>query len=86
MLTPLMNHVRARLYLHRFPAPTPTWTIRGLSTPPTPTYLKIWLSISRLRAAWITISLLPSISGQNEDAWGCFAESGLNVKSTPVLV
>ena len=32
---------------------TPTCTMRGLSTPDTPTYLKTRLSISRLRAAWM---------------------------------
>ncbi|MGC1997512.1 MAG: hypothetical protein WA704_26830, partial [Pseudolabrys sp.] len=36
--------------------------------------------------SWITIAFLPVSSGQNADAWGCFAASGLNVKSTPVFV
>jgi hypothetical protein len=35
-------------YLHRLPASTLIWTIRGLPTPPTPTCLKIWSSVSRL--------------------------------------
>jgi hypothetical protein len=67
-------------------APTPTCTIRGLSTPATPTYLNTRLSISRLRAAWMTIFSPPVIRGQNADACGCFAGSGLKVKSIPVLV
>src|SRR5262245_24602692 len=59
-------------YLHfaRFLAATPTCTMRGLSTPATPTYLNTWLSISRLRACWMTIFLSPVISGQNADACG----------------
>jgi hypothetical protein len=60
--------------------------MRGLSTPATPTYLKIWLSISRLRAAWITTFFAPVTSGQNAEACGCFAASALNVKSIPVFV
>jgi hypothetical protein len=73
-------------HLHKFAADTPTCTMRGLSTPATPTNLKILLSISRLRAFWITTFLAPVISGQNADACGCLAGSELNVKSIPVLV
>jgi hypothetical protein len=40
----------SRIHLHKFAAVTPTSTMRGLSTPATPTYLKILLSMSRLRA------------------------------------
>jgi len=58
----------------------------GLATPATPTNLKILLSISRLRAFWITTFLAPVISGQNADVCGYLAASPLNVKSIPVLV
>jgi hypothetical protein len=44
------------------------------------------LVIDLTRAPWITMSLLPLSSGQNADAWGSFAASGLKVKSTQVLV
>src|ERR1700756_787193 len=73
-------------YLHKFAALTPTCTMRGLSTPATPTNLKILWSISRLRAFWITTVLAPVINGQNAEACGCLAASELNVKSMPVLV
>ena len=73
-------------HLHKFAALTPTCTMRGLSTPATPTNLKILLSISRLRALWMTTALAPVISGQNANVCGYLAASPLNVKSIPVLV
>jgi hypothetical protein len=65
---------------------TPIWTIRGLSTPATPTYLNTRSSTSRRRASWITTSLPPSISGQNAEACGCRAGSGSKVNSKSWLV
>jgi hypothetical protein len=42
-----------QLQIGKFFALTPTWTIRDLSTPATPTYLKTWSSISRFLACWL---------------------------------
>ena len=80
------SHSLRHNHLHKFAALTPICTMRGLSIPATPTYLKTLSSISRLRASWMTIFLLPSMSGQNAEACGCFAGSRLNVKSTSALV
>jgi hypothetical protein len=60
-------------HLHKFAAATPTCTMRGLSTPATPTYLKILLSISRLRAFWMTTVLAPAISGQKPKPAAAFS-------------
>ena len=49
--SPQRGEVNVVSHLHKFAAATPTCTMRGLSTPATPTYLKTWLSISRLRAS-----------------------------------
>src|SRR6476661_4127201 len=84
--TSLLSLTPNYLQVGRCSAPMPIWTMRGLSMPATPTYLNTRLSISRLRASWITICLPPVSRGQNADAWGCFDESALKVKSTPVLV
>jgi len=37
-------------------------------------------------ARFLDDNVLAAVEGQNADAWGCLAESGLKVKSIPVLV
>ena len=63
----------------------PTCTMRDWSTPPTPTYLTISLSISRTTAG---CTMKPSSSGgaasstKNFEACGCTAGSGSNRNGT----